>query len=287
MSDSAGKTMTPLEWGMLLLLSLFWGGSFFFVGVAVKELPPLTIVALRVSLAAAILWLCAPALGLVMPRRREVLIAFLGMGLLNNVIPFCLIVWGQTQLASGLASILNATTPLFTVLVGHFVSADDRLTPLRLAGALCGLVGVAGMIGPQLDRRTWRRVARRTRYSRRRGRLCLREPVRTAVPTAWRRSDRHRDWPGHRLEPDPDPDRAACRSPLDPAHAQRGDIGGRRRDRRPFRRPSPISFISAFWPAPARPMSCSSRSWRPSVRSCLAPCSCTNASSRGISSASP
>jgi drug/metabolite transporter (DMT)-like permease len=150
MAGQASKTMTPLEWGMLLLLSLFWGGSFFFVGVAVKELPPLTIVALRVSLAAAILWLCAPALGVVVPRRREALIAFLGMGLLNNAVPFCLIVWGQTQLASGLASILNATTPLFTVLAGHFLSADDRLTPLRLGGALCGLAGVAAMIGPQL-----------------------------------------------------------------------------------------------------------------------------------------
>lgn len=150
MTDSASKTMTPFEWGMLLLLSLFWGGSFFFVGVAVKELPPLTIVALRVSLAALILLLCAPALGVVLPRRREVLMAFLGMGLLNNAVPFCLIVWGQTQLASGLASILNATTPLFTVLAGHFLSEDDRLTPLRLSGALCGLLGVAAMIGPQL-----------------------------------------------------------------------------------------------------------------------------------------
>lgn len=146
----ANKTMTPLEWGMLLTLSLFWGGSFFFVGVAVKELPPLTIVALRVSLAALILWLCAPATGLVMPRRRKVTIAFLGMGLINNVIPFCLIVWGQTQVASGLASILNATTPLFTVLAGHFLTADERLTPLRAAGALCGFFGVAALIGPQL-----------------------------------------------------------------------------------------------------------------------------------------
>jgi drug/metabolite transporter (DMT)-like permease len=144
------KTMTPLEWGMLLVLSLFWGGSFFFVGIAVKELPPLTIVALRVSLAALILWLCLPALGVAMPRKREALMAYLGMGLLNNAIPFCLIVFGQTQLASGLAAILNATTPLFTVLAGHFLSTDERLTPLRLAGALCGFVGVAGMIGPQL-----------------------------------------------------------------------------------------------------------------------------------------
>jgi drug/metabolite transporter (DMT)-like permease len=150
MSKSVGKTMTPLEWAMLLLLSLFWGGSFFFVGIAVKELPPFTIVALRVSLAAMILRLCLPAMGIVVPRRREVLTAFFIMGLINNVIPFCLIAFGQTQLASGLASILNATTPLFTVLAGHFLSADDRLTPLRLVGALCGFVGVAGMIGPQL-----------------------------------------------------------------------------------------------------------------------------------------
>jgi drug/metabolite transporter (DMT)-like permease len=142
--------MTPLEWAMLLALSVVWGGSFFFVGIAVKELPPLTIVALRTSLAAILLWLAAPALGFVMPRRREALVAFLVMGLLNNAIPFCLIVWGQTQLASGLASILNATTPLFTVLAGHFLSADDRMTPPRLAGALCGLFGVAVMIGPQL-----------------------------------------------------------------------------------------------------------------------------------------
>jgi drug/metabolite transporter (DMT)-like permease len=149
-TDSANKTMTAPEWAMLLVLALFWGGSFFFVGIAVKELPPLTIVALRVSLAALILWLCAPALGVFIPRRREVLGAFLGMGLINNVIPFCLIAFGQTQLASGLASILNATTPLFTVLAGHFLTADERLTPPRLAGALCGLLGVAGMIGPQL-----------------------------------------------------------------------------------------------------------------------------------------
>jgi drug/metabolite transporter (DMT)-like permease len=150
MPNNAGKTMTAAEWGMLLLLSLFWGGSFFFVGVAIKELPPLTIVALRVLLAAAILWICVGALRIAVPMRREALAAFFGMGLLNNAIPFYLIAFGQTQLASGLAAILNAATPLFTVLAGHFLSAEDRLTPLRLTGALCGLLGVAGMIGPQL-----------------------------------------------------------------------------------------------------------------------------------------
>jgi drug/metabolite transporter (DMT)-like permease len=150
MTEQTSKTMTALEWGMMLLLALVWGGSFFFVGVAVKQLPPLTIVALRVALAAAILWLAAPALGVAMPKGRAATTAFFIMGLTNNVIPFSLIAFGQTQLASGLASILNATTPLFTVIVGHFLTQDERLTPQRLVGALCGLVGVAGMIGPQL-----------------------------------------------------------------------------------------------------------------------------------------
>jgi drug/metabolite transporter (DMT)-like permease len=103
-----------------------------------------------VAIAALILWLCAPMMGVSMPRGRIVLSAFFIMGLVNNVIPFSLIAFGQTQLASGLASILNATTPLFTVIVGHFLTQDERLTPQRLVGALCGLVGVAGMIGPQL-----------------------------------------------------------------------------------------------------------------------------------------
>jgi drug/metabolite transporter (DMT)-like permease len=150
MTGTTNKTMSPLEWGMMLLLAILWGGSFFFVGVAIKQLPPLTIVALRVTLAALILWLCAPMMGVPMPRGRTVVGAFLLMGLLNNVIPFSLIAFGQTQLASGLASILNATTPLFTVMVGHFLTQDERLTPLRVTGALCGLIGVAGMIGPQL-----------------------------------------------------------------------------------------------------------------------------------------
>jgi drug/metabolite transporter (DMT)-like permease len=150
MADRTNKTMTALEWGMLLLLALVWGGSFFFVGVAIKQLPPLTIVALRVALASLILWLCAPAMGVRLPSGRTVISAFLVMGLVNNAIPFSLIAFGQTQLASGLASILNATTPLFTVIAGHFLTEDERLTPLRVTGALCGLVGVAGMIGPQL-----------------------------------------------------------------------------------------------------------------------------------------
>lgn len=147
-SPAVARPMEAAEWGMMLVLSVLWGGSFFFVGVAVKILPPFTIVALRVSLAAAALLLVIRIAGLSMPRTGRVWRAFFGMGLLNNVIPFCLIVWGQTQIASGLAAILNATTPLFGVLVAHALTRDEKLSGNRLAGVLCGFAGVVVMIGP-------------------------------------------------------------------------------------------------------------------------------------------
>jgi drug/metabolite transporter (DMT)-like permease len=141
-------SMTAPEWAMLLTMSVLWGGSFFFVGIAVHELPPLTIVALRVGLAAAMLYLMLRLLGLRLPTERRAWVAFFGMGLLNNVIPFWLIVWGQTHVASGLAAILNATTPLFTVLAAHAATNDERLTGNRIAGVLIGLLGVITIIGP-------------------------------------------------------------------------------------------------------------------------------------------
>ncbi|SOC94094.1 Threonine/homoserine efflux transporter RhtA [Rhizobium sp. AN5] len=142
------KQMDASEWGMLVALSLLWGGSFFFIGIAVKELPPVTIVTLRVSLAATALLIVCRIMGLHLPRQWAVWRAFFGMGLLNNIIPFCLIVWGQTHIASGLASILNATTPLFTVIVAHFLTVDEKMTGNKLAGVLIGFAGVATMIGP-------------------------------------------------------------------------------------------------------------------------------------------
>lgn len=141
--------MTPLNWSLLLALSILWGGSFFFVGVAVKALPPFTIVLLRVAIAAAALHIVLRATRTAMPWDGETWRAFFGMGLLNNAIPFSLIVWGQTHIASGLASILNATTPLFTVLVAHVLTVDERLSRGRIVGALLGLAGVVALIGPQ------------------------------------------------------------------------------------------------------------------------------------------
>jgi drug/metabolite transporter (DMT)-like permease len=141
--------ISPLDWSLLIALSLLWGGSFFFVGVAVKALPPFTIVLLRVAIAATALHVVLRVTRAAMPWDRGTWLAFFGMGLLNNAIPFSLIVWGQTQIASGLASILNATTPLFTVLVAHLLTADERLSKGRIAGVLIGFAGVIVLIGPQ------------------------------------------------------------------------------------------------------------------------------------------
>src|SRR6185369_14082205 len=116
--------------------------------VAVRELPSFTLVWLRVAVAAAALLALMRVLGQGLPREPSVWAAFLAMGFINNVLPFCLIVWGQHRIASGLAAILNATTPLFTVLVAHLATRDEKLSGVKVVGVLVGFVGVAVMIGP-------------------------------------------------------------------------------------------------------------------------------------------
>ncbi len=151
MAQGGGGATAPAmggrEWVMLLALAVLWGGSFFFNGVAVRELPSFTLVWLRVAVAAATLLLVLRLLGQRMPMAGRVWAALFGMGLLNNAVPFSLFVWGQHHIASGLASILNATTPLFTVLVAHLLTSDERLTPLKAAGVTVGFAGAVAMIG--------------------------------------------------------------------------------------------------------------------------------------------
>ena len=151
---ASARPMTALEWAMLFALSAVWGGSFFFNAVAVRELPVFTVVVARVVLAALMLLAILRLTGERMPADRRVWAAFFGMGLLNNAIPFSLIVWGQQHIASGVASILNASTPLFTVVLAHFLTADEKLTAGRLAGVVIGFVGVAVMIGAEPCRRS-------------------------------------------------------------------------------------------------------------------------------------
>ncbi|HVO01553.1 MAG TPA: DMT family transporter [Candidatus Cybelea sp.] len=139
--------MSSSDWGLLIVLSILWGGSFFFAKVAVRELPPLTIVLGRVATAALALHLLVLATGRRMPAEGGLWRDFLVMGFLNNAIPFSLIFWGQKEIASGLAAILNATTPLFTVLVAHTLTPDEKATPAKLCGVALGILGVALMIG--------------------------------------------------------------------------------------------------------------------------------------------
>ncbi len=142
------KVMGSVEWLLLVGLSVLWGGSFFFNKLALTDLRPFTLVLGRVGLAAVALNVLVLARGLRMPTTPRIWLAFLAMGALNNLIPFSLIVWGQTRIPSGLASILNATTPLWTVVVAHLLTRDERLTWSRLGGVLLGLAGVVVMIGP-------------------------------------------------------------------------------------------------------------------------------------------
>jgi Predicted permease, DMT superfamily len=140
--------MGSAEWAMLIALSILWGGSFLFIGIAVKAVPPLTIVLARVGIAALALNLVLRLSGQRLPLDGRVWAAFAVMGFLNNLIPFSLIVWGQARIPSGVASVLNAMTPVFTVIVAHFLTSDEKLTGNRLAGVALGLAGVAVMIGP-------------------------------------------------------------------------------------------------------------------------------------------
>jgi len=135
------------EWGLLGLLSLLWGGSFFFSKVALAELPPLTVVLVRVSIAAGALWLYLRLRGIPIPVDAGLWRAFFGMGLLNSLLPFTLIFWGQTFIGSGLASIINATTPIFAILVAHFLGRDEKLSLNKLAGLALGIAGVVVLLG--------------------------------------------------------------------------------------------------------------------------------------------
>jgi drug/metabolite transporter (DMT)-like permease len=151
--------MTLQNWLRLVALSVLWGATFLFAAVAIKGwpagagggLPPLTVVLCRVSLAALTLFVALRLMGVPLPKGGKVWAAFFGMGVLNNVVPFSLIFWGQSQMpasvAAGLASILNATTPLFTVVVAHALTADEKATPLKLSAVLIGMAGVVAMIG--------------------------------------------------------------------------------------------------------------------------------------------
>jgi drug/metabolite transporter (DMT)-like permease len=148
MSQTANRSMDLATWSLLLLLGFIWGGSFFFGRIAVQHVPPMTLVLFRVALAAIALHLVFGRLPgfyqTLLSRWRELLV----MGLINNAIPFTLIFLGQTEIGSGLASILNATTPLWAVLVAQVFTTDEKITAAKLIGCALGLAGMVMLIGP-------------------------------------------------------------------------------------------------------------------------------------------
>jgi drug/metabolite transporter (DMT)-like permease len=139
--------MTTGDWGLLVLLSALWGGSFFFSKVIVREVPPFTLVLVRFAIAAGALGVWLRIGRTPIPRLWPVWAAFAGMGALNNLIPAALIAWSQQTIASGLASVLIATTPTFSIVIAHYFTSNDRMSSNKVAGIMLGIVGVIALVG--------------------------------------------------------------------------------------------------------------------------------------------
>jgi len=144
------SVMNRSDWAILAALALIWGGAFFLIGVAVRYVPPFSYVLMRLAIAAAAMWAILAWRRETLALPREAWGAIVLLALLNNALPFTLFGWAQTHIASGLASILNATTPIWGVIVAHLFTADEKITPRKLAGVAVGFSGVAVMIGPGL-----------------------------------------------------------------------------------------------------------------------------------------
>ncbi|MBX4866817.1 DMT family transporter [Rhizobium bangladeshense] len=143
--------MNAWTWSLLLLLGLIWGGSFFFSRIAVQHIPPLTLVFLRLLLAGLALHIYIAGRLDVYQTLKSRWREFLILGLINNALPHALIFFGQTRIGAGLAAILNATTPIWTVLIANYLTSDEKLSSAKIAGCLVGLAGTIVLIGPGLS----------------------------------------------------------------------------------------------------------------------------------------
>jgi drug/metabolite transporter (DMT)-like permease len=245
--------MSATDWFLLVVLSILWGGSFLFAKIAVDELPPLTLALGRVAIAAAILAALAHAGGASLAALVRGWRAFAVLGVLNCAIPFSLIFWGQTHIPSGLASILNATTPIFTVLIAQVATRDEKLTAGKLVGVGAGFLGVAAMLGPDLlidiGAGVWAQLAC----------LVARSPMRWPASTV-AVSRLCRLWSWLRASSSPPP---SCLPRWRRSSTGHGRFRHPRRLRslrcwhwRCSRPRLPTSSTFAFSPAPARPICC-------------------------------
>lgn len=141
------KSLSGRAWAEMLVLALIWGGSFLSIRIALDEISPLMSVAHRVTWAMLVLWVVVAVMRIPLPRNPRIWFAFLVMGLLNNVIPFVLMAWGQLHIESGLTSILNAFTAVVGVVMAALFFSDERLTPRKIIGVVLGFFGVAVAIG--------------------------------------------------------------------------------------------------------------------------------------------
>lgn len=155
-SDAAATTRSPIAGDrainllLLLLLGALWGASYLFIKVTVAEVSVLTLVAGRMLLGACLLWLLLVVSRRPIPRSRSVWGVYAVMGVLNGAIPWSLITWGEQYISSSLAALLQATMPIFTVILANFLVHDERITPVKIVGIVVGFVGVAVLMLPDL-----------------------------------------------------------------------------------------------------------------------------------------
>jgi len=135
---------------LLLALGAIWGSSYLFIKVAVAEVPVLTLVGGRLVVSAAILWGLLPILGHSIPRKRSLWGAYAVMGFFSGTLPYALISWGEQTISSGLAALLQATMPIFTVIMAHYLAADERMTRKAVVGVIVGFAGVGILMLPDL-----------------------------------------------------------------------------------------------------------------------------------------
>ena len=147
MSSPAGRTMSGTDWLILMVLAFLWGSSFMMIAIALPAIPPFTLIAIRMMLAALLLYLVLRFRGQDMPVDRQAWIMFVVLGATGAYVPFGLISWAQYQIPSSLAAILNATVPLFSLGLAHILTQDEKLSARRLAGVTIGFCGVVVMFG--------------------------------------------------------------------------------------------------------------------------------------------